>query len=169
VSEVSIVGLDIAKHVFHAHGAGERGRAIFSKRISRGKLLHFFAAQPSYTVARSFYELATPGPSPIASEALEHIAALYAVEKKSVAAALMNVAPSAQQKCQPLVNALELWLRAKLGLIGLKSNTVERSIRPIALTRKNALFAGSDGGAEHWATIASLIETCKLNDVDPLA
>jgi transposase len=30
------------------------------------------------------------------------------------------------------------------------------------------LFAGSDGGAEHWAIIASLIETCKLNDVDPL-
>src|SRR5216683_387157 len=41
--------------------------------------------------------------------------------------------------------------------------------REIALNRKNALFAGSDGGAEHWATIASLIETCKLNDVDPLA
>jgi transposase len=38
----------------------------------------------------------------------------------------------------------------------------------MALNRKNALFAGSDGGAEHWATIASLIETCKLNDVDPL-
>jgi len=37
-----------------------------------------------------------------------------------------------------------------------------------ALTRKNALFAGSDGGAEHWATIASLIETCKLNNIDPL-
>ena len=45
---------------------------------------------------------------------------------------------------------------------------VERGIRPIALNRKNALFAGSDGGADHWATIASLIETCKLNDVDPL-
>jgi len=42
-------------------------------------------------------------------------------------------------------------------------------IRPIALNRKNALFAGSDSGAEHRATIASLIETCKLNDVDPLA
>ena len=40
--------------------------------------------------------------------------------------------------------------------------------RAMALNRKNALFAGSDGGAEHWATIASLIETCKLNDVDPL-
>jgi hypothetical protein len=41
--------------------------------------------------------------------------------------------------------------------------------RLIALNRKNALFAGSDGGAEHWAVIASLIETCKLNEVDPLA
>jgi hypothetical protein len=51
VSEVIIIGLDIAKHVFHAHGADERGRAVFSKRISRGKLLDFFAAQPSCTVA----------------------------------------------------------------------------------------------------------------------
>jgi hypothetical protein len=55
------------------------------------------------------------------------------------------------------------------GRIELDNSTVERSIRPIALNRKNALFAGSDGGAEHWATIASLIETCKLNDVDALA
>ena len=47
-------------------------------------------------------------------------------------------------------------------------STVERSIRPIALNRKNTLFVGSDGGAEHWAAIASLIETCKQNDVDPL-
>lgn len=37
----------------------------------------------------------------------------------------------------------------------------------MALNRKNALFAGSDGGGEHWAIIASLIETCKLNDIDP--
>jgi transposase len=44
---------------------------------------------------------------------------------------------------------------------------VERSIRPIALNRKNALFAGSDGGGEHWAVIASLIETCKLNGAEP--
>ena len=44
---------------------------------------------------------------------------------------------------------------------------MERSIRPIALNRKNALFAGSDGGGEHWAILASLIETCKLNRVDP--
>ncbi|MBP0650689.1 transposase domain-containing protein, partial [Mycobacterium tuberculosis] len=43
------------------------------------------------------------------------------------------------------------------------------SIRPLALSRKNALFAGSDGGGEHWATIASLVETCKLNGIDPQA
>lgn len=55
------------------------------------------------------------------------------------------------------------------GRVELDNNIVERSIRPLALTRKNALFAGSDGGAEHWAVIASLIETCKLNGIDPQA
>jgi transposase len=46
---------------------------------------------------------------------------------------------------------------------------VERGIRPVVLNRKNALFAGHDQGAENWACIASLIETCKLNGVDPQA
>ena len=46
---------------------------------------------------------------------------------------------------------------------------MERAIRPIALNRKNALFAGSDDGGERWAVIASLIETCKLNSIDPQA
>ncbi|MBP2490905.1 hypothetical protein JOH50_006701 [Rhizobium leguminosarum] len=55
------------------------------------------------------------------------------------------------------------------GRIEIDNNTVERTIRPIALNRKNALFAGHDAGAENWATIASLIETCKLNAVDPFA
>ncbi len=50
-----------------------------------------------------------------------------------------------------------------------ESNVVERSIRPIALTRKNALFAGSDQGGLHGGVIASLIETAKLNAVDPQA
>jgi transposase len=117
--------------------------------------------------------------------------------RASAAAAPPNDAWSASRKAGPLVDAIEPWLRAKLTLISQKSklavairyalsrwdgltlfiddgrieldnNIVERSIRPIALTRKNALFAGSDGGAEHWAIIASLIETCKINDVDPL-
>ena len=55
------------------------------------------------------------------------------------------------------------------GRIEIDSNVVERSIRPLALNRKNALFAGSDRGAEHWAVIASLIETCKLARVEPQA
>jgi transposase len=99
---------------------------------------------------------------------------------------------------RPLIAALEPWLREKLALISQKtklaeairyatsrwegltrfiddgrveidSNVVERSIRPIALNRKNALFAGSDGGGENWATIATLVESCKLNAVDPQA
>jgi hypothetical protein len=47
------------------------------------------------------------------------------------------------------------------GRIELDSNIVERSIRPLALNRKNALFAGSDGGAEHWAMVASLSAQCR--------
>lgn len=62
---------------------------------------------------------------------------------------------------------LELFLTD--GRIELGNNAVERTIRPIALNRKNALFAGHDAGAENWAVIASLIETCKLNGVDPHA
>ena len=53
------------------------------------------------------------------------------------------------------------------GRIDLDSNIIERSMRPQALTRKNALFAGHDDGAQNWAILASLIETCKLNNIDP--
>jgi hypothetical protein len=55
------------------------------------------------------------------------------------------------------------------GRIELDTNVLERAIRPIALTRKNALFAGSDRGAEHWAIASSIIETCRLNHVEPFA
>ena len=55
------------------------------------------------------------------------------------------------------------------GRIEMDNNAVERTIRPIALNRKNALFAGHDAGAENWAVIASLIETCKLNNIEPHA
>jgi transposase len=55
------------------------------------------------------------------------------------------------------------------GRVEIDNNTVERTIRPIALNRKNALFAGHDAGANNWAVIASLIETCKMNGVDPHA
>lgn len=51
MNEVSIIGLDIAKHVFHAHGADARGHQIFTRKIARGKLLDFFAKQPRCLVA----------------------------------------------------------------------------------------------------------------------
>src|SRR5204862_3867175 len=103
-----------------------------------------------------------------------------------------------QHKSRPLVAALKAWLQHQLGRVSAKApiaeeiryglnhwdglvrflddgrieldtNIVERGIRPIVLNRKNALFAGHDLGAENWACIASLVETCKLHGVDPQA
>ena len=54
------------------------------------------------------------------------------------------------------------------GRLELDTNPVENQIRPIALTRKNALFAGNEIGAENWAMLASLVATCKLADVNPV-
>ncbi len=146
---------------------------------------------------RRFYELAATGPAPIASEALRRIAELYRIEDDIRGRSAEQRRAVRQEKSLPIAVALEPWLREKLGPISQKtklasairytpsrwegllrflddgrieidSNTVERSIRPIALNRKNALFAGSDGGAEHWAFAASLVESAKLNGVEPL-
>jgi len=149
-------------------------------------------------VRRRFYEIQVATPAPIAAEALLRIAALYAVEADIRGRSADARRQARQQRSKPLVDTLRLWLEAKLatvsgkstiaeairyalsrweglvrflddGRIEIDSNVVERSMRPIALGRKNHLFAGSDGGAEHWAVIASLIETCKRNDIDPQA
>ena len=61
--------------------------------------------------------------------------------------------------------ALELFLDD--GRVEIDSNIVERAIRPQAITRKNALFAGSAGGGQTWASIATMLQTCKMNGVDP--
>src|SRR3712207_7543009 len=53
------------------------------------------------------------------------------------------------------------------GRLELDTNSIERALRGIALGRKNALFAGSDGGARHWAIVASLVATAKLNGIEP--
>ena len=149
-------------------------------------------------VRRRFYELAQAGPAPIASEALARIATLYKVEGEIRGRSPEERRAARQARSRPLIEAFEIWLREKLSLVSQKSklaeairyalsrwagldlflddgrveidsNVVERSIRPLALTRKNALFAGSDGGAQHWAVVASLIETCKLIGVEPQA
>src|ERR1700751_3496536 len=147
---------------------------------------------------RRFYDIAEGGPAPIASEALERIAALYAIEKTIRGRSADQRRALRQERSKPLVVALKAWFEQQLarvsakatiaediryalnhwdgltrflddGRIELDTNIVERSIRPIVLNRKNALFAGHDQGAENWACIASLIETCKLCGVDPQA
>jgi len=147
-------------------------------------------------VRREFIDLAAKGASPIAAELLTRIAALYRIEGEIVGLSAEARRLAREKRSRPLLIALERFLRDKLALVSQKStlavairyaisrwagltlyvedgrvemdsNTVERSIRPLALTRKNALFAGSDRGGEHWAVIASLVETCKLNGVDP--
>jgi len=53
------------------------------------------------------------------------------------------------------------------GRIEVDNNSIERAMRPVAVSRKNSLFAGSDEGGSNWALLASLIEACKLNGVNP--
>jgi transposase len=147
---------------------------------------------------RKFFDIAKGGSAPIASEALERIAAFYAIEKTIRGRSADERCAVRQEKSKPLVLALKTWLDEQLarvsarsviaeairygsnhwggltrfledGRIELDTNSVERGMRPIALNRKNALFAGHDQGAENWAAIASLVETCKLHGVDPQA
>ena len=147
---------------------------------------------------RHFFDLAKSPPAPIATEALKRIAELYAIEAEIRGKNADERRAARQQKTKPLVTALKAWLETILarlaggstsahalryglnhwdglvhflddGRIEIDSNTIERSMRPIALNRKNALFAGSDDGAENWAMLASLIETCKLHSVNPEA
>jgi transposase len=145
---------------------------------------------------RQFYDLALKAKAPIAEEALRRIGALYAIEAEIRGTSPEQRLAERQARSRPLVEALFAWLEATLaklparstmvdairyalnhrdgllrflddGRIELDTNSVERAARPVALGRKNALFAGCDEGAEAWAAIASLIETCKLNGVDP--
>jgi transposase len=145
---------------------------------------------------RQFYDLAAKAKAPVAEEVLRRIAALYAIEAEVRGTSPERRLAERQTRSRPLVEALFAWLEATLpklsarsttadairyvlnhrhglvrflddGRIELDTNSVERAARPVALGRKNALFAGSDEGAENWAAIASLIETCKLNAVEP--
>lgn len=147
---------------------------------------------------RKFYDIAKSGPAPIADEALRRIAALYAIEEEARGRGAEARRALRQAESRPRVEALKTWLEAELarvsgksviaqairyglnhwdglvrfledGRVEIDTNAVERAMRPIALSRKNALFAGHDEGAANWACLASLIETCKLNSVDPQA
>jgi transposase len=147
---------------------------------------------------RRFYEIQAAAPAPIATEALARIGRLYEIEAEIRGRAAEERRSARQARSRPIIEALKSWFEAQLGSVSRKSsiaeairyalgrwegltrfledgrieldsNIVERAMRPIALGRKNHLFAGSDGGGEHWAILASLIETAKLNGVDPEA
>ena len=147
---------------------------------------------------RKFYDVHAATTSPIALEALQRIAALYAIEAESRGQSAETRRQVRQTRSKPLVEALHAWLTEQLGRIAGRStlaqairyalkhwsgltlflddgrlepdtNTVERAMRPVALGRKNPLFAGADSGGRHWAIIATLVQTAKLNGVEPWA
>lgn len=147
---------------------------------------------------RKLVEIARTGPAPIAEDGVKRIGDLYRIETEIRGSGPAARHAARQERSAPIVAEIEAWLayyRVRVasksplgealkymakywgglclfltdGRVELDSNPVERTIRPIALNRKNALFAGHDAGAENWAVIASLIETCKLNAVDPHA
>jgi transposase len=145
---------------------------------------------------RKLFDIAKGGNAPIATEALVRIAALYEIEAAFRGSSADHRRAQRQVRSAPLVHAFKSFLEQQLarvsaksdiaealryalnhwdglarflddGRIELDTNIVERSMRPQALTRKNSLFAGHDDGADNWAVIASLIETAKLNGIDP--
>jgi transposase len=147
---------------------------------------------------RAFFEFHTSTKSPIAAELLARVAALYAIEAEIRGQSAEHRQHVRDERSRPIVEGLHTWLNEQLprisgasdlakamryalrhwpgliafladGRIEMDTNVVERAIRPITLARKNALFAGSDGGARHWAIAMTLIQTAKLNGVEPMA
>jgi len=147
---------------------------------------------------RKLYEIAQSGTAPIAEDGLKQIAKFYKIEADIRGQSPEHRLGIRQAQTKPLIEDFEEWvdkMRARVsggsrlgealcyiakhreglkrflddGRIEIDSNVVERSSRPIALNRKNALFAGHDEGAKNWGMIASLIETCKLNGINPQA
>jgi len=147
---------------------------------------------------RAFYELHEANQSPVAAEALARIGALYAIEAEIRGRPPGERAAIRQARAGPLLESLREWLRQIMARISKKSelakavsyilsrwtaltryrddgrieidnNAAERSLRAVALGRKNYLFCGSDAGGERAAAIYSLIGTAKLNNIDPEA
>jgi transposase len=129
---------------------------------------------------------------------LARVASLYEIEAEIRGSPAEHRRAVRDARSRPIVEALHVWLEEQLprlpgssdlakamryalrhwpglvaflddGRIEMDTNVVERAIRPVTLNRKNALFAGSDGGARHWAIAMTLIATAKLNGVEPMA
>lgn len=149
-------------------------------------------------VRRKFVDVFTAQGSAIAEEAISRIRELYAIEKDIRGKPPEEKAAVRQAKAKPVFDDLETWLDAQLprlsgktplaqairyalgrmpkarpylgnGHLSLDNNCAERAVKPVALGRKNWIFAGSKGGGKAMAIAYTLIETAKLNDVDPQA
>jgi transposase len=147
---------------------------------------------------RKLYEVYEETASPLAQEALERIADLFAIEARINGCPPPERLAARQQDAVPLLAELHAFLQKALAQISGKStlakairyslsrwtaltryttdgrlemtnNAVERAIRPLALTRKNYLFAGSDSGGIRAAAMHTLIESAKMNGLDPEA
>ncbi len=170
---------------------GYGGYAALAKRRQQVSLAFCWAH-----VRRKFYELADT--SPVATEVLRRIAQLYAIEDEVRGTPADRRRQIRDEGSRVIIDDLRHYLEARNrqvstksklgeairyaltrwdglsrflddGRVDLDSNTVERSIRPLALNRKNALFAGSDEGGDNWAVIATLIENCKISGINPHA
>ncbi|RVM13879.1 IS66 family transposase [Sinorhizobium meliloti] len=146
---------------------------------------------------RKFYDLHISGVSQAATDTVLAMTELWRIEDEVRGKDADSRAARRQEKSSTTVASLfELWEKAlgKVsgksktaeairyaltrrealerfltdGRIEIDSNIVERAIRPQTITRKNSLFAGSEGGGRTWATVATLLQTCKMNGVDPL-
>lgn len=149
-------------------------------------------------VRRKFYDLHVAHASPIASEAIERIAALYAIEQEIRGHPPEERCEVRRARARPLIDDLHVWMEKKLSTLSRKSelaaafryalsrwrallryvddgrveidnNGAERALRAVVMGRHNYLFAGSDSGGERAAAIYTLIGTAKLNGVDPEA
>src|SRR5712692_3297219 len=147
---------------------------------------------------RKFFDLARISKSPIAIGAIERIDALFAIEREINGKPPAERVRVRSERSRPLVVELEEWLRMRRrklsgrseiakaiqyslnrwtaltrflddGRLCMSNNAAERRLRPVAVGRHNWTFAGSDDGGRRAAAIYTLIESCKLNDVDPQA
>jgi transposase len=147
---------------------------------------------------RYFFELARLDKAPIAVEAVARIDALFAIEREINGLTPQERAAVRNARSRPLVIALEAWLREQRanlsgqsktgkaiaysltrwlaltrflddGRLCMSNNAAEREIRPTVMGRKNWTFAGSDAGGQRAAALYTLINTARLNDIDPQA
>lgn len=120
-------------------------------------------------IRRKFVDVVKASGSAVAEDAVVRIAKLYAVEKE-VRGQLPEIRVALrQEKAKPVLADLKARPYLKHGVLELDNNTAERAVRGIAVGRKNCLFMGSEGGGKAAAIAYTLIETAKLNRVDPQA